>query len=122
MLHPRVHLACGQAKRHGASKGKDRVFAGEVVRRGLGHLNGAVLQRVHYAKGRHQLTTSVHRHLELAAGQRLDRFGKHFPAAVNGVQRLGKAGSHAPAHSGLGVYGRGYASSEHACDASVLED
>ena len=122
MLHPGIHLAGGQAKRHGATKGKNRVFARKIVRRGLGHFNGAVLNGIDHAEGRHQFTAGMHRHFKLAAGQRLDGFGKLFATAINGVERLGKARRHAPANGSLGMHRRRDAGSEHASNASVFDE
>ena len=120
--HPGVHLAGGQAERHGAAEGENRVFAGEVVRRGLRHLDGAVLQRIDHAKGGHQLASGMHGDFKLAAGQGLDGFGEHFGAAKNGVQRFRKARRQAPANSRLGMHRRRHTGSQHTGEASVFNE
>jgi hypothetical protein len=121
MLHPGIHLAGRQAKWHGATEGKKGVPAGEVVRRGLRHFHGPVLNGINHAKRRHQFTGSMHRHFKLAARQGLHGFGKHFCTAENRVEGLGETGSHAPADCGLRMDCRRNAGSEDTSDASVFD-
>jgi hypothetical protein len=52
--HPGRHLAAVQAEGDGAVQREGLVLAEEVVRRGVAHLDGAVLHAVDDAEGRHQ--------------------------------------------------------------------
>ena len=119
---PGFHLQRGQAKRHGAGKGENGIFAREVIAGGLRNFNVVVLNRVQHAESGHQLACGVHRHLELAARQRLDHARKRLGAAHERVQRLRKARSHAPAHRLLRLHGRGHASGQHASQASAFDE
>jgi hypothetical protein len=64
---PRSVLTCGQAERHGAANGEDRVLAGEVVSGGLRHLDVVTLKRIDHAEGGHQFTGGMQGDLELAS-------------------------------------------------------
>ncbi len=122
-VHPRRHLAAVQAERDGAVHREGRVLAEEVVRRGVRHLDRAVLHAVDDAERGHQFATGVHRDLELAAGHVADLLGHHFGSAVDGVQRLRKARSQAPADVGLCVHhGRCGTGGEHPGDAGALDE
>ncbi|MNT39520.1 hypothetical protein D3C72_1757750 [compost metagenome] len=122
MQHPGIHLAGIEAERNGRAQCERGVLAIEVVGHAVRHFHGALLHAVHHAEGRHQLATGVHGDFKLAARHGLDGLGEHISAAVNGVQRLGEAGSQAPANGCLGVDGRRNACSQHASDASLLDD
>ncbi len=96
------------------------LFAGEVIRGGLRHFDGAVCQRIDHAKSGHQLTSSVQRNFKLAAGQCFQGLGKFLAAAKNGIQRLGEAGSQAPAHRSLRLNCGSDTSGQNASDTSLL--
>jgi hypothetical protein len=98
MLHPGIHLACGQAEGNGAAQREDVVLVGEVVRRRQRHLDRAVLYAIDDAEGRHQLAGRVHADLEAPGRQGLERARKGLGRTEDGVQRLGKARSQPPAH------------------------
>ncbi|MNV62614.1 hypothetical protein D3C71_1551680 [compost metagenome] len=122
VLHPRVHLTGREAKRHCTTKGKNRIFSGEVIRRGLRHLDGFVLERVHHAKCGHQFTTCMHRHFKFATRKGLDGFGEHLGATENRVERLGETRRQTPAHRGLRMRCGRDASGQYASNSGMLDD
>jgi len=121
VFHPGVHVACGQAEGHSTAEREDGVLAGEVVRRGLRHLDGVVLDGVNHTEGGNDVARSVHRDFELAARESLDGLGEFFGGAEDGGQRLGEAAGQAPAHGSLCVHGGGDTGGQDAGDASVLD-
>ena len=125
MVHPSCHLAAVQAEGDGTTEGKSLVFAEEVVRRCVGHFNGAVLHAVHHTESWHQFAAGMHRDDKLTTGHFADFFGKCFSCAVNGVQRFRKAGSQAPADvgsRGLSLHRRGNAGCENTRDTCIFDD
>jgi len=97
VVDPRVLLPLVQAEGQRRVEGESLVLAHEVVARGVRALDGALLQRVHHAKGRDDLARGEDADLELAAGDCLDALGDHLGAAVDRVEALREARSTAPA-------------------------
>ena len=122
LVHPGRHLAAVQAKGYGAVQRISGVFAKEVVRGGVCHLDGAVGNTVQHAKGRHQLAGRMGAYREFAAAELTDFFGKHFADTKQGIERLGKARSNAPAQSALGMNCRCSPGSQDASDSSVFNN
>jgi hypothetical protein len=56
-VHPGRHLAAVQAEGNGAVQREGRILAEEVVRRGVGHFDGAVGHAVQHAERGHQFAS-----------------------------------------------------------------
>jgi len=93
--HPRIHLALVQAEWNGTAQGEGFVLAKEIIRGGIGHVDGTVLDRIDHTESRHDFSGCMGADLDLATGQFLDFGSKNFGATEQGVQRFGEAGSQA---------------------------
>ena len=121
--HPRGHLAAVHAEGNGRAQREGLVLAEEVVRHGVGALDGAVLHAIDHAEGGHQLAARMHRDLELAARHLGDLLREDIAAAVDGVERLREARGQAPADVGLRVHhGRRSAGSQNAGQAGMTNE
>ena len=122
LVHPRCHLAAVQSEWNRAIKRVGGVFAEEIVRRRVGHLDGSIGHAVKHAKSRHQLARSMGGDRETSAREFSHFFGEHIAHAKQSVQRLGETGSTAPAQSGLRMNSGGNARREHTGQASVSDN
>jgi len=121
--HPRRLLTAVEAERYCGVEGERRVLANEVVGAGVADFNRAILDRIHHARARDDLTGRENLDLELAAGGCSHPFGHHIGAAVDGVEGFREAGSQAPLDGGqLGGQGGGCHCTGGYADTGLLDE
>ena len=121
-VHPSGHLTAVKTEGNRATQCKHVVLTEEVVRRSVGHFNGALLNGIHYTKRWCDFASCVHRNFKLATGHVFNSFGKNISCTVNGVQGFGEARAQAPANGGLSVNGGRSACGQNASNTCIFND
>jgi hypothetical protein len=84
--HPRLVHSLVWAERNRCAESKGRILAKIIIRRGVGHLDGAVLSGVERLQARHDFSGCEDLNLKLVVGSFGDGLGKDFGPAILRVQ------------------------------------
>ena len=102
-IHPGGLHAAVEPERHRGAQGECRILAEVIVRRGVAHLDRAVLHGIGGLQARHDLARSEDLNLEPVVARFSHRLGEGFRRAVNGVERLREARGQPPLELGHGL-------------------